>query len=379
MRNQRNQPTEGRRKTLAGALVALLALIAASVLGTAGPALADVDSVSGSATPVFIGSTTLVPTVSGSASEPADGYGPIGSGLLGSGTNCPNAGQTGTVPVIVAPLLGLGLLDGCTQGAGVAGDNHLGFAESSAAVADLVLGGNNIGVVRTECRADGNGAVGSTTIVGSSTLPAAPLPNTPVTLPVVGGVGVLTLTLNEQTVSNVPGSATITVNGLHVSLLGIDIIIAQSTCSATGPDVNVATTVTTGGGNTTVTTGGGNTTVTTGGGNTTVTTGGSNTTATTGGSNTTATTNFSGVTTTPGGTTGGGSVVGGALARTGAFLSNAFVWGALILFLGGLALLGSKGEVQTWPPKRSSRRSHGPRRSGTTWPNNRGRSHRRFF
>ncbi|MDQ6928421.1 MAG: hypothetical protein M3159_07125, partial [Actinomycetota bacterium] len=76
---------------------------------------------------------------------------------------------------------------------------------------------------------------------------------------------------------------------------------------------------------------------------------------------------------------GGGSVVAGALARTGAFLSNAFVWAILVVFLGGLALLGSRGEVQTWPPKRSAGRSRGPKRSGTSWPNNKGRSNRRFF
>ncbi|HEV3401490.1 MAG TPA: choice-of-anchor P family protein, partial [Acidimicrobiales bacterium] len=180
------------------------------------------------------------PTVAGEAAEPTDAYGPIGSGLLQSGVDCPTPGLGGVAPVPL--VISVGLLEACTRGAGVATNEevagHLGFSESSASVANVVLGTTNLGVVSSECRADGNGARGSSTIVGSSGLPTNPLPNTLPSLP----AGLLSLVLNEQIVNNTPGTATITVNAVHANILGIDIIIGQSVCNAFGPDVNVSTT-----------------------------------------------------------------------------------------------------------------------------------------
>jgi hypothetical protein len=232
----------------------------AVVTSTSGPAFADVDRVSGSATPLNIGGTVPSPTVSGEAIEPTDGYGPTGSGLLQSGVQCPSQGLGGVAPVPL--VISVGLLEACTQGAGVATNDeaagHLGFSESSASVANVVLGTTDLGVVSSECRADGNGARGSSTIVGGSGLPTNPLPNTLPQLP----AGLLSLVLNEQIVNNTPGTATITVNAVHANILGIDIIIGQSVCNAFGPDVNVSTTVapTTTGPTTPPTTGGTTTT-----------------------------------------------------------------------------------------------------------------------
>jgi hypothetical protein len=224
-------------------VVAVVAAALVGIVGTGGPADADVTAVSGSATALSVGGTPTA-SVSGSASEAAnqDGYGPIGSGFLPSGVVCPSGS---IVPPLGLPvLLSVGLLDACTRGGGVLGENHFGFAESSAAVADVVIGGAVLGVVRSACRADGDGAVGSTEIIGSGIpgLPTNPAPNTVVGVPGILPLGqVLTLTLNEQVVNNNPGVASITVNGVRLNLLGIDIILAQSVCQATGPNVNQPT------------------------------------------------------------------------------------------------------------------------------------------
>jgi hypothetical protein len=138
-----------------------MALAAGVLTVTGGPAKADVDTVTGSATPLFIGGSPVVPTVSGMATEPTDGFGPIGSGLLSSGP-CPGAPTPGPAPIPL--VLSVGLLTACTRGAGVAGENHLGFAESSSSVADVVLGTTQLGVVTSQCRADGDGARGSSDV-----------------------------------------------------------------------------------------------------------------------------------------------------------------------------------------------------------------------
>ncbi|HET7722612.1 MAG TPA: choice-of-anchor P family protein, partial [Acidimicrobiales bacterium] len=191
--------------------MAAVTLGAAVLFYSASPAQADVDSVAGSATAIRIGGNPLVPGVSGSATEPTDGYGPFTTGPVGA----PG------LPLGLGAALGIGILTAETDGGGVAGENHLGFAHSRASVADVVIGGSAIGVVTSECRADGNGATGTTAIVGGGTLPANPLPNTPAT---IGGL--IPVTLNEQTVTNVAGTATISIIGLHVQLLGLDIRIS---------------------------------------------------------------------------------------------------------------------------------------------------------
>ncbi len=153
-------------------LLAAITLGAATLFYIASPAQADVDSVSGSATAIRIGPNPLVPGVVGSATEPTDGYGPITTGPVGA----PG------LPLGLGVALGIGVLTAETDGAGVAGENHLGFSHSRASVADVVIGGSGIGVVTSECRADGNGATGATAIVGGGTLPSNPLPNTPSTI-----------------------------------------------------------------------------------------------------------------------------------------------------------------------------------------------------
>ena len=254
-----------RMQRIRVAALAAATLGAATLFYVATPATADVTAVAGSATAASIDGTPLTPTVAGQATEATNAFGPIGTGNFApSGPVCAGTGTTGTVPLPVSTLLGLGLLEACTQGGNVTGENHLGFATSGARVANVVLGGTNLGVITTTCRADGDGAVGTTTIVGAPGIPEAPTvgQTVPLTIPVAGIPTVLNLTLNEQIVTNTPGRAPITVNGVRLTLLGIDIILAQSTCSATGPNVNVVTTTTVPNGATTTTVPNGATTTT---------------------------------------------------------------------------------------------------------------------
>ena len=90
-----------------------------------------------------------------------------------------------------------------TRGGGVAGENHLGFATSEASARDVTVGTISIGVVSSTCTADGNGARGSTTIVGTSGLPGNPEPNTPasITIPCTPSE-LVNLLLKERIVNN---------------------------------------------------------------------------------------------------------------------------------------------------------------------------------
>lgn len=138
----------------------------------------------------------------------------------------------------VPGLLSAGVLDVSTQG--TAGPN--GSVTSSASVATVSLAGGAVTVdlVKSECRATSTGTTGSTTLtnlrVAGTPLPQLdPPPNTVIDVPGVGS-----LTLNEQTGGS--GGTPFTVNAIHLRLnsavLGTgDLIVAQSRCKASGPDV----------------------------------------------------------------------------------------------------------------------------------------------
>ncbi|HEV2758002.1 MAG TPA: choice-of-anchor P family protein, partial [Acidimicrobiales bacterium] len=237
-----------------------VALLAASTLGAsvlfyaANPAHADVDAVAGSAFGASITSSLLgtvlapsPPGVAGSATEPADGFGPINA------QNCPIPVST-TICVQVPGVLSLGALNAGTQGGGVAGENHLGFATSTASVANIAVGSVGAGLfaqaISSTCTADGNGARGSTTVLGG-VLGTNPILQSPAAGTMLEIPGVLEVVLNEQlpippaTTINSPGSAGIIVNGARITLLPavaglpvLEIILAQSVCAAAGPNVN---------------------------------------------------------------------------------------------------------------------------------------------
>jgi hypothetical protein len=222
--------------------------IAAIVLATLSPSVnADVDSVAGGGYAATVQSSLLgtviapTPNIIGSATEPTNSFGPI---------------NQSSVPVDIVGLLHIGVLNAFTQGGGVAADEpagHLGFAETRTSVADVVvgLGALSIDAVESSCRSDGNGSTAFVELVGAvlggNPLLTSPLPNTTVTLP-----GILSIVLNEQIRQDTVGLTAVTVRAAHITvlpglagLLGVvDIILAESRCIATGPDVNVAPTTT---------------------------------------------------------------------------------------------------------------------------------------
>jgi hypothetical protein len=222
-----------KRRSLVVALAApmLIALIA-------GPAAADVTSVSGSA----FGESVDVSVASVHVTS-----GPLPTVTLPSGGgNLSNSAASVEVPTGCSTtstcLLKTGLLEVHTDGTtGASGSAH-----STADVASLVINQANPVVtadaVHSECTSNSSGSTGSTSLVnavvnGVTAVSATPGPNTVIAITVAGITG--TITLNEQTVSNSSGTTSITVNAIHVHLTGGsigtgDIIISQSHCDAEG-------------------------------------------------------------------------------------------------------------------------------------------------
>ncbi len=151
------------RTRMRAAALAAIPLAAILVTTLSPSAQADVDAVSGSAYAASLNSSLLgqviapTPLVSGSATEPTNSYGPIDQSSL---------------PVNVIGLLHIGVLNGFTQGDGVAaGDptGHLAFAQSRASAADIVvgLGSLTIDAIESGCTSNGDGSTGFTELVGA--------------------------------------------------------------------------------------------------------------------------------------------------------------------------------------------------------------------
>ncbi len=210
---------------------------------TSSPARADVDSVAGSAYAASVTTSVLGPVVP-----------PIPTGVSGSASEAgPTSYDTGlqtAVPVNVPGVISIGLLEARSQGDGVAGENHLGFATSFARVADVVIGAGsiNIGAVTATCVSDGNGSRSDVQLIGATAggtpLVTSPLANqAPIVIP-----GVAQIALHERTITNVPGNSTrVVVNAVRITLLpglpGLpalaEIILGHVECQAVGPNVLV--------------------------------------------------------------------------------------------------------------------------------------------
>jgi hypothetical protein len=204
----------------------------------ASPALADVSEVSGSAFATSVNVDSIVdvtsprtPLVEFTASQgqtpPAD-LGPF---------------QQSVLSITAGSLLSTGVLNASTEGGNLEGDDHSGYATSSASVNDLSALGNRVtaSTVSSECTSNGDGSTGSSSIenlrVGGVAVTVGTAPNTVIPVPTIGSV-----TINEQIrPTNGAGDTSIIVRAVHVRLNGIlgtgDIIIAESRCGAKGPDV----------------------------------------------------------------------------------------------------------------------------------------------
>jgi hypothetical protein len=213
------------------------------VLATAvavSPSSAEVTAVAGSAfgaqasvTVLALPPTTLAaaPTVT----LPATGGGPL----------------TATLASVDLPgVLSTGLLSVSTVGGNL--NSHAGFATTDATIADVnaVAGLLTADAVSTTCTSNGDGSTASTTLAnaqlaGIGSLAVSPPPNTTIQL-----ANLATITLNEQTRTDVVGAiSTVTVTAVHIHLSGVvangDISLAQSVCEVTGPDVLTTTPTTT--------------------------------------------------------------------------------------------------------------------------------------
>ena len=193
------------------------ATLATAAIG-AGPAGAAT-SVAGGAFGLSANVNALLAPVSAGAlasvSLPPEGGGPFVESLL-------SANLAGLAPVGLAKV-------------GTEGNSGIGWARSSAAVADVGIAGVvTLTAARSRCSATNDAADGSASVVDLvvAGIPISTLdvgPNTEIVLP-VGKVIV-----NEQRTS---GGSQITVNAVHVSLdalaVGGDVVIAQSRCAVRG-------------------------------------------------------------------------------------------------------------------------------------------------
>ncbi len=234
--------TRSARVTAGVVLPAMGTVVLATML-TTGPAAADVTAFRGSA----YGESVNVTTLPGSPLATPVTSGPLPLVTLPpSGASQTKQGLGVMVPMTSPQVLAAGVLNVMTSRT-VRTNRHLSSTQSSANVANVVIGGTaglRASAVTSSCTADGNGARGTSEILGSNQpgLAVSPPPNT--TIPVMG-LG--SVTFNEQIKSQSAGNfAAITVNAIHVHLASPlakgDVIIAQSVCRVSGPDVLVTAT-----------------------------------------------------------------------------------------------------------------------------------------
>ncbi len=216
---------------------------AACSAALASSAQADVTEVTGGAYGESVDVTLLgglVPITTTSGPEPAVSMSATEGGPAGD--LGPFTASTASVSVGTG-LLSTGILNASTEGGNLEGDDHSGFATSSASVNEVSAAAGRITAttVGSTCTSNGDGSSGTSTLETAEVLGVAvalnPAPNTTIPLPGVGRV-----ILNEQIrPTNGPGDTSIIVRAIHVELDGIlgdgDIIIAESRCGAKGPDV----------------------------------------------------------------------------------------------------------------------------------------------
>ena len=320
-----------------------------------GTASADVDSVEGTGygLSAFVGGQFLIPpapdpTVNPpllQANEASVDFGPHASSVLTLG------GILGILNngVAVGPVV--------TQAGNIVGENHGGFIATSSQVANVSILTDtvNIPLIQTTCVSNGDGSTGTTNVSNARLgLPGSQLLNGPIAPnTVVDVLGLLTVTLNEQVITNTPpsggnpGSTQIRVRGAVVRIPAdgsiAEVVLAESFCRAVGPDVLLPSTTSSTAAPTTSTTLGG-TTSTTGATTSTTSATTSTTLATTSSSSTTSTTSpptgtvASTTTTVAGVVTTVGS---GVLVRTGSNLQPLGVLSMVSIVLGILLLIGS--------------------------------------
>jgi hypothetical protein len=164
---------------------------------------------------------------------------PLSVTALGAGVSI---GDTGALPssggsqsasltdLNVLGLVSVGLLQGTTSGSG-----DQSASQASLASVSVPLAGLTADLVKSQTAAQCNGTTpsvsGSSQLVNVSILGlpvSAPTPNVAIRLP--GGISVL---LNEQTRSVNGNQGAVTVNAIHITGPGIDIVVASAESDVT--------------------------------------------------------------------------------------------------------------------------------------------------
>jgi hypothetical protein len=125
----------------------------------------------------------------------------------------------------VLGLVSVGLLQGTTSGSG-----DEATSQASLVTVSFPIAGIQADVVRSQTTAQCNGATpsvsGSADLVNVTVLGfpiAAPMPNVAITAP--GGISVI---LNEQVSTTNGSTGSMTVNAIHVTAPGVDIVVASA-------------------------------------------------------------------------------------------------------------------------------------------------------
>ncbi|HEX3459692.1 MAG TPA: choice-of-anchor P family protein, partial [Acidimicrobiales bacterium] len=159
------------------------------------------------------------------------------------GTNGQAASNT-LVPVALPGVLTAGVASASSS------STNFGTAAetitSSASLASLTaLSALTVGAVQSTCTSNAKGSTGGTTVASISAAGTpVPIPSSgPVSLPAPLNA-LLSVSINAQTVANAPGSTSITVDALKITVLAtaVQVTVAESKCAATGPDINAVAT-----------------------------------------------------------------------------------------------------------------------------------------
>jgi hypothetical protein len=147
---------------------------------------------------------------------------------IGDTGQLPKTGGSQSASLTNLNLLGfatIGLLQGTTSGSGDQSTSAASLVSVSVPIvglsADLVKSTSTASCNGTTPAVSGSSELVNVTVLGFPI--SAPMPNVAITLP--GGISVM---LNEQTSSVKGNQGTITVNAIHVTGPGIDIVVASA-------------------------------------------------------------------------------------------------------------------------------------------------------
>ncbi len=227
------------KQTVLSAVVVTSTVVGASALFAPSAHAANADSGTGSAygLEVLLGGTPLIP--------------PTPMATLGANGE---SGASTAISLPIAPLVTVDLANANTSSQNFGAANEA-ITSTGGVAGDLTVDGvnllNSLGIqaVNSVCASSSVGSSGSATIAYiGGTNPTAEAANSTIPVPPALNAVIASIEANVQTVSNAPGATSISVVALQITLLpvaGLTTGLAQinggeSSCGATGPDINVS-------------------------------------------------------------------------------------------------------------------------------------------